>query len=759
LYQVDPENPKMKFYNYFGSITFNEREARFSQPKRELYGLLMALRASKYQTFGCRPLTVETDASYIKGMLNNPDSAPNASINRWIEEIRLYHFELVHIKGLVHGPDGLSRPPPGGISTPRPEGWEEFLVDDDGQPVKFRMGDGIEDEPFDIDTFKDDIDPRSGYLVSLAEKEPKLATSVFCYLEDLRSAVDEANFVDKIRNWALRKPPDYVSTFLKQVPVVPPAVDDSWNDSHPYKPIHEYTNEIKRFDEKVPQIEEWLLDPEADFVSELSKNEMNSFITLGSKFFLDPDGRLYKRSTDGSTQHRLYVVPDKRMWMLVASHDHLGHKGMFATKSIMEKRFWWPHMDKDIDWFVRSCQECQDRRLDLLRIPPVVTHTPSLFQVIHVDVLSMTPASNSCKLIVHGRCALSRWSEARAIQSDTARILAEWFFDDIISRWGCPEEVVTDNAPQMIAMARWLTDKYGVRSIKISPYNSQANGKIERAHFDLRSALSKAVAGDLAKWYWFLKHILWADRVTTRKDLGCSPYFFVTGAEPILPLDIVESTWLVKLPNRFLSREELIGFRAQALAKHRTHVTAMRDRITEEKRRRLIKYEREYIHTIKPLNFEPGDLVQVRNTAIEKNLDRKMFPRYFGPCVVIRRTKGGSYILAEMDGTLLRGKYGAFRILPHAARYHIDLPTEIKDLIQLSKDELEAMANEDEPTEYELGVDYIFDRAQNLRLNGNASATAENDNEIELPSESEDPMDDPVRVTRSAKKKVRFSQI
>jgi hypothetical protein len=389
----------------------------------------------------------------------------------------------------------------------------------------------------------------------------------------------------------------------------------------------------------------------------------------------------------------------------------------------------------------------------------VVTHTPSLFQVIHVDVLSMTPASNSCKLIVHGRCALSRWSEARAIQSDTARILAEWFFDDIISRWGCPEEVVTDNAPQMIAMARWLTDKYGVRSIKISPYNSQANGKIERAHFDLRSALSKAVAGDLAKWYWFLKHILWADRVTTRKDLGCSPYFFVTGAEPILPLDIVESTWLVKLPNRFLSREELIGFRAQALAKHRTHVTAMRDRITEEKRRRLIKYKREYIHTIKPLNFEPGDLVQVRNTAIEKNLDRKMFPRYFGPCVVIRRTKGGSYILAEMDGTLLRGKYGAFRILPHAARYHIDLPTEIKDLIQLSKDELEAMANEDEPTEYELGVDYIFDRAQNLRLNGNASATAESDSEIELPSESEDPMDDPVRVTRSAKKKVRFSQI
>ena len=31
--QVDPEDPKKRYYACFGSITFNEREARFSQPK------------------------------------------------------------------------------------------------------------------------------------------------------------------------------------------------------------------------------------------------------------------------------------------------------------------------------------------------------------------------------------------------------------------------------------------------------------------------------------------------------------------------------------------------------------------------------------------------------------------------------------------------------------------------------------------------------------------------------------------------------
>ncbi|THU82083.1 hypothetical protein K435DRAFT_591659, partial [Dendrothele bispora CBS 962.96] len=92
-----------------------------------------------------------------------------------------------------------------------------------------------------------------------------------------------------------------------------------------------------------------------------------------------------------------------------------------------------------------------------------------------------------------------------------------------------------------------------------------------------------ATGGDLSKWYWFLKPVLWADRVETQTSLGCSPYFIALGAEPILPLDIVESTWLVKLPDRVLTLEELIGYRAQALAKHRVHVEDMIKRVDEGK--------------------------------------------------------------------------------------------------------------------------------------------------------------------------------
>lgn len=66
----------------FGSISWNDRESRYSQAKIELYGLFRALRAMKVWIIGVKTLVVEVDALYIKGMINRPDIQPNASMNR-----------------------------------------------------------------------------------------------------------------------------------------------------------------------------------------------------------------------------------------------------------------------------------------------------------------------------------------------------------------------------------------------------------------------------------------------------------------------------------------------------------------------------------------------------------------------------------------------------------------------------------------------------------------------------------------------------
>lgn len=88
----------------------NEREARYSQPKLELYGLYRALRAWCLYLVRVKKLTIEMDASCVKGIITNPDMQPNHAMNRWIQGVLLFDFTLKHVPGTeFKGPDGLSR--------------------------------------------------------------------------------------------------------------------------------------------------------------------------------------------------------------------------------------------------------------------------------------------------------------------------------------------------------------------------------------------------------------------------------------------------------------------------------------------------------------------------------------------------------------------------------------------------------------------------------------------------------------------------
>ena len=73
--------------------------------------------------------------------------------------------------------------------------------------------------------------------------------------------------------------------------------------------------------------------------------------------------------------------------------------------------------------------------------------------------------------------------------------------------------------------------------------------------------------------------------------------------------------------------------------------------------------------------------------------------------------------MAELDGTVLREKVAAFRILPHIPRYEpIELPKDITELIDLNTEQLEAMVSEDTEPDVVMRVDYPFDAIPNLRL-------------------------------------------
>lgn len=327
LCQADLENAKKRFYNRFGSITLNDREARFSQPKLEIYGLFRVLRSLRLYLIGVRNMIVEVDARYIKGMLANPDVAPSASINRWIMSILMFHFELVHVPGERHGPDGLSRRRPQPGDTPEPD-----------------------------DDFEDWIDSVHGFL-------------------------HEINRPPRLRNAKLdaRVAPATVEVFVQtsgtvaRLPEITPVSYERFPRSA----------KALQLEKRLPLIKDWL--SELRRPADMTDREYQGFMRFAVQFFVNPEGRLWRKDPTG--QHRRVVDPADRPRVLVEFHDYIGHRGIYATRAFVCDRFWWPDMKADVVWYVRSCHICQTRQTTHVIIPPSVPLPAAPMLRVHVSTL------------------------------------------------------------------------------------------------------------------------------------------------------------------------------------------------------------------------------------------------------------------------------------------------------------------------------------------------------------------------------------
>ena len=109
-----------------------------------------------------------------------------------------------------------------------------------------------------------------------------------------------------------------------------------------------------------------------------------------------------------------------------------------------------------------------------------------------------------------------------------------------------------------------------------------------------------------------------------------------------------------------MTSEELLSLCIQQLEKrpddfHSAYTTLQKSHLHSK-----AQFERRYTRRLFRSSYQPGDLVLVCNSQVEKELDHKSKPRYLGPFEVVHRTQGGSYILKEMDGTISARGIAAF---------------------------------------------------------------------------------------------------
>jgi transposase InsO family protein len=105
-----------------------------------------------------------------------------------------------------------------------------------------------------------------------------------------------------------------------------------------------------------------------------------------------------------------------------------------------------------------------------------------------------------------------------------------------VARFGCPNRIVTDNASTFKAEPLIkFCEQFGITLLHSTPYYPQGNGLEESSNKSLINIIKILLEDKKKAWDLVLKFALWADRVTTKRSLGVSPFQLVYRVEAIFP--------------------------------------------------------------------------------------------------------------------------------------------------------------------------------------------------------------------------------
>jgi transposase InsO family protein len=122
----------------------------------------------------------------------------------------------------------------------------------------------------------------------------------------------------------------------------------------------------------------------------------------------------------------------------------------------------------------------------------------------------------------------TNWIEAIPLKTLSADETVKVFFKSIISRHGCPNKVITDNATNFKSdLYKRLCETFKIEHIRSAAYHSQANGKSERFIRFLKNSLGTVINSSMTNWESMLDNVLFVYRVSYSRVLDDSPFFLL----------------------------------------------------------------------------------------------------------------------------------------------------------------------------------------------------------------------------------------
>jgi len=364
------------------------------------------------------------------------------------------------------------------------------------------------------------------------------------------------------------------------------------------------------------------------------------------------DGALFWKNHEGILLNCLTMNETDNVMKDFHAGDCGGHLYWKSTvDKILRAGYYWPTLFADVKKFVISCHKCQifegKRKLLPLPLKPISTEKP--FQQWGLDFIGEIHPSSSGqhKWILTATDYFTKWIEAIPCRQANDFTIMQFLETNILSRFCCPEKIITDNVATFKSKKMVnFCHKFHITLGHSTAYYPQGNGLAESSNKSLINIIKKILEENKKNWHKKLVNALWADRLTTKRSIGTSPYELIYGMEAKFPSSLGVS--VIKLLQEVQAEPNDI----QRIINQTIHLQQTRDQVYNRFQVLQEKLKKIFDKRTKAEDFFIGNKVLKWDSRREhKGKHGKFDSLWRGPFVIQAVQGNNTYFLKNLDGT------------------------------------------------------------------------------------------------------------
>ena len=254
------------------------------------------------------------------------------------------------------------------------------------------------------------------------------------------------------------------------------------------------------------------------------------------------NGLLYrKRNLDDVVKLQLLLPKGYQEIAMKGLHDDMGHLGREKTLGLVQDRFYWPGMYKDVADRIQSCGRCLRRKTPTnVRAPLVSIDTRQPLELVCMDYLTLEMSKGGFQHVLVITDHFTRFAMAIPTRNQTAKLTAEVLWKNFILHYGFPRRIHSDQGANFSSkIIKELCAISGMQKSRTTVYHPMGNGMCERFNRTLLNMLGTLEESQKADWKSYVSAMVHAYNCTRHESTGYSPFRLMFGREPRLPIDLV----------------------------------------------------------------------------------------------------------------------------------------------------------------------------------------------------------------------------